>query len=574
MNIRDGAWLRERSHSHAWFRYALVAAAFAMASVLAAFAASQTEAQSPDVSVGAGLEDTLSGLAEGESRTLILTFEEDPSAETASLVEEIVGGGDSVYRFAELPMLAVSATDTQLESILDLDGLLSVYDGEKELDYFLDESRKTIEADRVEDELGFTGDGVGVAVIDSGIDGTKADVRFPEKTIQNVKFAGLPGGPVTEVEDQPNTDTSSGHGTHVASTVAGDGSLSNGKYTGVAPEADLIGLGTGDTLFVFYAVAAFDYVLENQEEYDIRVINNSYGTEGEYDPDDPINVASKEAHDAGMTVVFAGGNSGPGNNTMNPYALPSWVIGVAAGEKDGRTLAEFSSRGKPGSKFNAPDITAPGVDIAAVRSSSCAVCLSPDQDAAELGADAANYAILSGTSMATPHVSGVAALMEEANESLTPDEIKRIIEDTANPMRPRYEYHEIGAGYLDAFDAVTAAENGGGDDGGGGSGSGSCTISGTNGDDNLSGTPGDDVICGLGGDDSIRGLGGNDIIRGGPGNDNLRGDAGRDKLYGEAGRDNLMVKDDRRGDLADGGSGRDGCRADRGDTKKSCEISR
>lgn len=436
---------------------ALLLAVAVIVSLAVSFAASRsTEAQPSGISLDPRLEDTISGLAEGESRTIILTYDGPPTGDQISRVTDIVGGDENLYRFDELPMLAVSSTEAQLPEILALDGLRSVYDGEKELDYFLDGSRETIGADRVESELGLTGDGVGVAVIDSGIDGAKEDVRFPYRTVQNVKFAGLPDGPpatITETENLPDTDTSSGHGTHVSSTVAGDGSLSDGKYTGVAPEADLIGLGAGDTLFIFYALAAFDYTLENQEEYDIRVISNSYGTEGAYDPDDPLNVASKEAHDAGMTVVFAGGNSGPGNNTMNPYALPEWVIGVAAGEKDGKTLADFSSRGVPGSRFNAPDITAPGVDVVASRSTTCTICTDTSLPANE----ALNYTTLSGTSMATPHVSGVAALLEEADASLGPDEIKSILEDTASPMLDRYEYHEIGAGYLNAFDAVNVA---------------------------------------------------------------------------------------------------------------------
>lgn len=62
-----------------------------------------------------------------------------------------------------------------------------------------------------------------------------------------------------------------------------------------------------------------------------------------FDPEDPLNVATKEAHDAGMTMVFAAGNEGPGKDTLNPYSVAPWVIGVAAGEKDGETLADFSS---------------------------------------------------------------------------------------------------------------------------------------------------------------------------------------------------------------------------------------
>ncbi|MBA2693374.1 MAG: S8 family serine peptidase [Rubrobacter sp.] len=354
-------------------------------------------------------------------------------------------------------MLAVQGNAAQLNDLLSLDalandGVRGIFANER-LEYFLDESVPLIGADTVNEELGFTGEGVGVAVIDSGVDGTHGDVRFPERTVQNVKILGdnIFTGQTIALENQPNTDTSSGHGTHVASTVGGDGTESGGRYAGVAPDADLVGVGAGDTLFILYALEAFDYVLENQEEHNIQIVSNSYGTSGEFDPEDPLNVATKAAHDAGMTVVFAAGNAGPEEDTLNPYAVAPWVIGVAAGEKDGQTLAEFSSRGRPGDELYKPDITAPGVDVDAARSLTCAICTS--------GPENPRYATLSGTSMATPHVSGVAALMEEANPNLTPDETLEIITSTAIPMP--YEEFEAGSGYIDALAATTQAAGGG-----------------------------------------------------------------------------------------------------------------
>lgn len=226
-----------------------------------------------------------------------------------------------------------------------------------------------------------------------------------------------------------------------------------------APVPDLVGIGTGDALLILYALEAYDYALENQEEYNIQVINNSYGTTGEFDPEDPLNVATKQAHDAGMTVVFAAGNAGPDNDTLNPYSVAPWVIGVAAGEKDGETLADFSSRGRPGSDRYHPTLTAPGVGIASTRASTgiTEAPIAAPNDAQSIPPELLPfYTTLSSTSMASPHVAGTVALMEEANPGLTPGEAKSLLTQTATPMD--YARYEAGAGYLDAYGAAQAAE--------------------------------------------------------------------------------------------------------------------
>jgi serine protease AprX len=303
---------------------------------------------------------------------------------------------------------------------------------------------------------------VGVAVIDSGIDGTHPDLPFGAKVVQNVKVApDLFGTEAIVVENLANTDTTSGHGTHVASTAAGTGAALAGKYRGVAIGAHLVGLGAGEALFVLAALESFDWVLANRGPYRIRVISNSWGTSGAFSAKDPINVASKKAHDVGLVVVFAAGNDGPAANTLNPYCVAPWVICVAAGLKDGRTLAEFSSRGVPGDALYHPTITAPGVDIRAARATTgITINTFFVVDLIGIGTDAVSYAGASGTSMATPHVSGTVALMLEANPTLTPDQVKSTLRGSATPM-PDYEEYEVGAGYLDAYRAVTAARMGG-----------------------------------------------------------------------------------------------------------------
>jgi serine protease AprX len=389
--------------------------------------------------------------------TAIVTYYQAPSDTDLLALEAL---GLDTYTFNQLPMIAIQGTKLEIEGTFTLDGVRSVY-ADKELDYFLDESVSYIEADRVwnDSKLGYTGEGVTVAVIDSGIDATHPDLLLGEKTIQNVKILvgnNIFGGESVYAEDVPNTDTSSGHGTHVAGTIAGTGAASDGLYTGVAPGAKLVGLGTGEGLSILWALAGFDYVMENQEKYNIQVISNSWGSSGQYSPNNPINVASKEAHDAGMVVAFASGNAGPDSNTLNPYSVAPWVIGVAAGTKDGQ-LANFSSRGVEGDELLHPTITAPGVDIVASKSSTGVVVntLGTRKDATTIAPEhQPYYTTASGTSMATPHISGVVALMLSAKPGTHPDIIKNVLENTATPM-PDYQEFEVGAGYVQAYDAVT-----------------------------------------------------------------------------------------------------------------------
>lgn len=365
--------------------------------------------------------------------------------------------GVQTRTYRTLPMVAVRGSRAALAGLTALPGLRSIYLNRR-LAYFLNESVPLIGADRVWNELGYTGKGVTVAVIDSGIDATHSDLPFRTKVVQNVKLApDLFGTQPLVLEGLSDTDTSSGHGTHVASTVGGTGAALGGKYRGVAPGSSLVGVGAGETLFILTALEAFDWVLNNRSRYGIRVISNSWGSSGSFSADDPINVASRLAHDAGLNIVFAAGNDGPAANTLNPYCVAPWVVCVAAGQKYDQSLADFSSRGIPGDALYHPTITAPGTAIVAARAKT-GVFMNTffAVDAANLGSDAVSYTAASGTSMATPHVSGVIALMLEANPALTPDRIKSILQLTATPMRVYLPY-ETGAGYLNAYAAVSAA---------------------------------------------------------------------------------------------------------------------
>jgi serine protease AprX len=414
----------------------------------------------------------------------------------ATTVDAVLGAartlGVSVRPFKHLSMFGALATPAQVRALAALPGVTGVYANERE-PLLLYESVRTIKADAVHRDLGVTGQGVGVAIMDSGVNGLQPGLEFGTKLVQNVKFTGdvgllycAPADPClhtgdTYVENVVNTDNSSGHGTHVAGIVAGTGGGSEGnRYAGVAPGAHLVGLSVGEGLSIvnIMVLGAVDWLIDNKAKYNIQIVNNSWGGTGAFDPNDPINEAMRVLHGRGITVVFAAGNDGSAPNTMNRRSVAPWVISVAAGCKfgvadptnsqascnDGRSklLADFSSRGVPGDPLQHPDITAPGVLIVSSRSytGTALNALDLPDDAATCAIPTAavpHYTCASGTSMAAPHIAGVLALMEQASRgTLSPDGGLAALRATATPM-PGYGEWEAGAGYVNALAAVRQA---------------------------------------------------------------------------------------------------------------------
>lgn len=409
---------------------------------------------------------------------VVVTFNGDgaPSPSQTDLLRQL--GITKGVTFQSLPIAGVLATAAQVEALASNPEVKSVYLNKK-LTYFNYNDTNLTGVKKLRTDKDITarnkgvpvsGKGITVMINDSGIDGTHEDVKFGTHVVQNVlgttNLNSLDAMlPVTYLENVPNTDTNSGHGTHCAGTVGGNGARSGGLYEGVAPGANLVGYGSGGALFILDAIGGFDYALTHQFQYGIRVISNSWGTSGDFDPNDPVNITSKKAYDRGIVSLFAAGNDGPGSDTHNPYAIAPWVISVGAGDKYGR-LADFSSRGVKGEKGtftidgetwtyeNRPTIVAPGVDVVSTRTAAPVSSLSADMDAAELSpAHVPFYTHMSGTSMATPHTAGIVALMLEANPSLSPAQVKAILQKTATNM-PNRETWEVGSGYVNAYAAV------------------------------------------------------------------------------------------------------------------------
>ena len=390
-----------------------------------------------------------------------------------------------------LGMVAVHATAAQVRALAQQPSVRSIWSNDP-LGYDMHQARILTGIDRMRSDAGLTKanggmpvSGAGnfsVVVNDSGIDALHQDLQFTSHVIQNVQvladtrtLAGFT--PLVTLENVPNTDTHVGHGTHVAGIIGATGQASGALFQGVAPGAKLIGTGSGAGLFILNALGGFEWALANQFLSNIRIINNSWGSSGAFDPDDPINIATKKAADQNIVVVFSSSNSGPGWDTHNPYAKAPWVISVAAGTKEGG-LANFSSRGTPKQQrlsnadpnddFDAPTITAPGTgrgftdntkftsDIVSVRSTSNVVANGADADLEIPPAFLPFYTQISGTSMSAPHVAGVAALLLDADPSLSAAEVKDILVRTAT-RTPGLEDFETGVGYINAHAAVDLA---------------------------------------------------------------------------------------------------------------------
>ena len=382
-----------------------------------------------------------------------------------------------------LPIAGALATPAEIRALAQRSDVVSIY-WNAPLRYFDQEANGLSGAARTVGNPGdygraipFSGRGVAVEINDSGIDATHLDLQYGNHVVQNTQaLTNLAAYdsmlPITYVEGVPNTDSGSGHGTHCAGIVGGTGARSNGLYRGVAPGASLVGYGSGGVLLILDAVGGLDYAATNQFSYSspIRVVSNSWGSSGTFDPLDPVSIATYELYKRGIVSVFAAGNSGPGEDTHNPYAQAPWVISVGASEKDA-VLTSFSSRGKRGesSTFTTPDgkswthinqptVVAPGVDIISTRDLAGALPpLEAQHDADTLDpAYLPFYTHMSGTSMATPHVAGIVALMLEANPNLTPAQVKDLLERTATNMTGRI-FWEAGAGHVNAYEAVAAA---------------------------------------------------------------------------------------------------------------------
>ncbi|MFR9777219.1 S8 family serine peptidase [Micromonospora sp. MS34] len=279
-------------------------------------------------------------------------------------------------------------------------------------------------------QAGWTGTGVKVGVIDTGVDQTHPDLAGHVAAAENFTA-------------DPDTLDRVGHGTHVASTIAGSAAASQGRYKGMAPGATLYSAKVCTE--VGCPESAILAGMTWAAEQGVKVANMSLG--GPDTPEtDPIEATLADlTHRYGVLFVVAAGNDGmAGESTVNSPGDVEEALTVGAVTKTGE-LAEFSSRGpRTGDAGIKPDITAPGVGIVAARSST-----------SDLWPNAENpqYTSLSGTSMATPHVAGAAAILSQQHPDWTPERIKATLMAAAQPSDAIGVY-EQGAGFLNVARAI------------------------------------------------------------------------------------------------------------------------
>jgi serine protease AprX len=429
---------------------------------------------------GARIQKWLAGhLATASTATV---FVHGTSTETAARAAR-ASGLKVLTTWDSIDVAVARGSRAQIRSVAHRSGVTYV-EGNQPLEYALatsniatrgDEARRTVTG---ADGRALDGHGVSVAVMDTGVDGTHPMLTEPDGSsavVRNMKSicnAVINLGPSCFVNVPTNdSDTLSlgGHGTHVAGIVAGRDVTVNGTpMHGAAPGAKIVALSIGTGLNILDTVNGFDWVLQNHAHPcganvsaadcpPIKVISNSWGPAGggDFDPQDAIVQFQRQLATQGVVTVWANGNDG-GDGSANLSNPPGQdptpgIISVAAyddqgtGTRDG-AIAEFSSRGLKGTVSTYPDISAPGVNIL----SSCRITLPICLTALQPG----DYVELSGTSMATPHISGIVAQLFQKAPNATPAQIEAALKATAHKYTDGAPYESAG-GFTTSFDKGT-----------------------------------------------------------------------------------------------------------------------
>lgn len=434
------------------------------------------------------------GLLRRDGLRALVVFDHDVSSRT---VDRLVGAGVTHARvFDAIDTVAVLAPKRWSYEILAGWADVVAVDDDSRIRYANYVSKSDTRVTAVHGgtprlQSPYTGEGVTVAVTDSGVDGTHPDLI--DRLAANVDMEHQPllddvtDGVYSETAaERPLTTDEFGHGTHVAGILTGTGAAGRGAdLSGVAPAATLVNCKMGfQAATESTALACFQWLLDHRDDPrfpgGIRIVSNSWSAHASASPGLPLEAMIEEMTRAGMTVVFAAGNDGPaqsGSSTVAPYpnSMEEVVtVGATCKSKEYMpfncsgplSLAAFSSQGKE------VDLVAPGSDIWSTRAAASVLGARnflvqaqgnpvPGDTPQDETANRGFYITLGGTSMSTPHVAGIVALMLDANPELEPRQIERILTQTARDLGPRGFDPGYGFGLVDAARATSAAERSG-----------------------------------------------------------------------------------------------------------------
>ena len=379
-------------------------------------------------------------LDEANTLPLIVDFDHEPTEQDVAMLEREVG---YVHEW-DLPLIHAVAgriphsmilETTSLPGVvmLELDGILQVQNGDAAVVH---------EVDLAQQQTGYDGSGVTVAVIDTGIDSLHVglDDLDDDNSTHDPKVIAF-YDPVNNPDKTNGTEIQAyddqGHGTHCAGTVAGTGAPTY-EHPGMAPQAYLVGvkvLDEGGSGSFSVVMAGMQWTVDYRYEYNIRAASMSLGGPGPIewtsDEEDSVNRFANEMVRAGISMLIAAGNSaGPG--TIGTPGSAEDVITVGALNKN-TAIAEYSSEGPTEEARVKPNIAFVGSDVMSTQHNS-----------------GDGYVAFSGTSMATPGVAGTVALMLQANPDLSPFDVRNILQETATYR----ECHYMGANQPCAEDLI------------------------------------------------------------------------------------------------------------------------
>ncbi len=347
--------------------------------------------------------------------------------------------GNIKYRLPMIGAYVIEVEERALETIRAMDGLLEM-EQDAHITAQMNHVNEIIEGYWAH-EHGYFGQGIGVAIVDTGIALHKDFVEEGNRVIAFADFVNQ--------KTEPYDDN--GHGTHVAGIIGGSGYSSKGKYTGVAPKCNLIGVkvldhrGDGNISDV---LAGLQWIMDNRKRYNIRVVNISVGTSAKdvLDENSLLVQGVNAVWDNGMVVVVAAGNNGPGPMSISTPGISRKVITVGSSDDSiavevfgsGRTK-DYSGRGPTPFCIKKPDIVAPGSNIISCNISRHTTKSGNGEVRLTFANSPMMYTVKSGTSMATPVVSGAIAVLLSKNPELTNREVKLRLRNSAIDLGQHWE---------------------------------------------------------------------------------------------------------------------------------------